>query len=336
MRIASTSVYVSPQSHQYLSVKVKEQVGEEIVNGNLSSLSDGEFAINQGIPDFTYPRNLAPLDARARDFYEERIDSYENNLHLTFRILGDDEITVRTTMIDALQLEPSCKVLEIACGTGRDTVLIAGRLGSSGQLFCQDISPGMVRFCREKLNAVGASVECSVANACYLPFPNHYFDAVYSFGALGEFSDIRRSLVEMVRVTKVGGRIGVGDESMPPWLRATTFSKILTTTNPQYSAEVPLGVMPVEARDVRLRWFIGGVFYYIDFVVGEGEPKANFDLEIPGARGGTLRTRYEGQLEGVTPEAKALAQQVVTKKGVSMHAWLDTVVREAAQKDLSE
>lgn len=138
----------------------------------------------------------------------------------------------------------------------------------------------------------------------------------------------------MVRVTKVGGRIGVGDESMPPWLRETTFAKILATTNPQFMAEIPLKDVPIDARSVRLRWIIGGVFYFLDFTVGEGEPTAEFDLEIPGPRGGTLRTRYEGQLEGVTPEAKKLVQQAIAKKGTSMHKWLDAVVRDAAKRDL--
>ena len=166
------------------------------------------------------------------------------------------------------------------------------------------------------------------------PIPDKFFDAVYSFGGLGEFSDIKRSLAEMVRVSKVGARIVVGDESMPPWLRETEFAKILITTNKQFLAKLPLEEMPVEARDVHLRWVIGGVFYLIDFRVGEGEPTADFDFEIPGPRGGTYRSRYLGQLEGVKVETKRLAEQAREKKGLSMHQWLDEVVRRAALKDL--
>jgi len=138
----------------------------------------------------------------------------------------------------------------------------------------------------------------------------------------------------MVRVTKVGGKVVVGDESIPPWLRETDFAKILITTNPQFQAKLPLEEMPIEAREVCLKWVIGGIFYLIDFRVGEGEPDANFDFEIPGARGGTYRTRYEGQLEGVTKEAKELAYKAREKKGISMHKWLDDVVKEGAKKDL--
>jgi hypothetical protein len=140
----------------------------------------------------------------------------------------------------------------------------------------------------------------------------------------------------MVRVCRPGAKIVVGDESMPPWLRETEFAKILVTTNKQFLAKLPLEEMPVEAREVRLRWVIGGVFYLIDFRVGEGEPVGNFDFEIPGPRGGTYRSRYLGQMEGVKVETKQLADKAREKKGVSMHDWLDDVVRRAALHDLGQ
>jgi hypothetical protein len=126
----------------------------------------------------------------------------------------------------------------------------------------------------------------------------------------------------------------VGDESIPPWLRDTEFAKILVATNKQFLAPLPLEEMPIEAREVCLRWVIGGVFYLIEFRVGPRELHADFDFEIPGPRGGTYRTRYLGQLEGVTIETKSLAEQAREKKGVSMHKWLDQVVRAAALRDL--
>ena len=68
------------------------------------------------------------------------------------------------------------------------------------------------------------------------------------------------------------------------------------------------------------------VFYLIDFVVGEGEPKANYDFNIPGERGGTLRTRYEGKLEGVSPSTKEIVLRKARKEGLSVHEWLEKVI----------
>jgi ubiquinone/menaquinone biosynthesis C-methylase UbiE len=277
---------------------------------------------------------LADLDLQVRSFYDGRAEAYDKFLHLTFVTHNEDEQTLRHQFIDALELGPTHKVLEVSCGTGRDSEIIAERLGGDGLLCLQDIAAGMLARCRQRLSAVAVPTSYSVSNACYLPYPDKYFDAVYSFGGLGEFSDIKRSLAEMVRVSKPGAKIVVGDESMPPWLRETEFAKILITTNKQFLARLPLEEMPVEARDVRLRWVIGGVFYLIDFRVGEGEPTGNFDFEIPGVRGGTYRSRYLGQLEGVKVETKQLAERARAKKGVSMHDWLDEVVRKAALKDL--
>ncbi len=328
------TIYVCPETREPLSVRTISKGDGEIVSGVLSSASGREYQIRDGIPDLTYPAELTGADAHARAFYEERVEAYDKNLHLTFQTHREDEQKVRNMFVDALDLRPSYRVLEISCGTGRDSEIIARRLGPEGQLCLQDIAPAMLRRCQKRLTGLTVPTSFCLSNACYLPYPDDYFDAVYSFGGLGEFSDIARSLAEMVRVSKVGAKIVVGDESIPPWLRKTEFAKILITTNPQFMADVPLAEMPVEAREVRLRWVIGGVFYLIDFKAGEGEPVGDFDFDIPGPRGGTYRTRYLGQLEGVSPATKQLAEQAREKRGLSMHRWLDDVVRQAAEDEL--
>jgi ubiquinone/menaquinone biosynthesis C-methylase UbiE len=325
--------YVCPETLKPL-YEIRDDDTGEIVR--LETDEGKSYPVRDGIPDLTFPMELAEADEKARKFYDARAEAYDKYLHLTFFTHSEDEQEARNSFIDRLELKSGDRVLDIACGSGRDSEIIARRLGEEGELFMQDISPPMLERCVQRLERFKLRKEFCVSNAVYLSFPDHYFDAVYSFGGLGEFSDIKRSLAEMVRVTKVGGKVVVGDESIPPWLRDTEFAKILITTNPQFQAKLPLEEMPVEAREVCLRWIIGGVFYLIDFRVGEGEPHANFDFEIPGPRGGTYRTRYEGQLEGVTKEAKELAYKAGEKKGISMHKWLDEVVRDAALKELNK
>ena len=81
---------------------------------------------------------------------------------------------------------------------------------------------------------------------------------------------------------------------------------------------------------------MNGAFYCISYHAGEGPPFADFDLEIPGPRGGTHRTRYYGRLEGVSNEAKALALRAQAASGKSLHRWLDDAVRNAASEDLRD
>lgn len=333
MKQNELGAYICPATKTPLILQIEDEYEGEIITGSLISKNGIEYPIRDGLPDLTYPIQLAEADEHVRLFYNARGDSYDENLHFTFDTHGEDETEVRNRFVDALDLQPSFRVLEIACGTGRDSQFIAPRLGQGGELYMTDISPELLSRCRNKIKA-DVPLIYSLSNAAHLPYHDGYFDAVYSFGAIGEFTDIKQCLLEMVRVSKVGAKIVIGDESIPPWLMDTEFAKILLTTNKQFSARVPLDQMPVEAREVRLRWVIGGVFYLIDFKVGDGEPKGNFDIKIPGIRGGTLRTRYHGLLESVTPETKNLIERARAKRGISMHDWLEEVTRHAALNEL--
>jgi ubiquinone/menaquinone biosynthesis C-methylase UbiE len=329
------NIYVCPETKGELRCVPSEMEGSEVISGQLVSGNGREYPIQGGIPDLTFPRELAGEQRETLGYYENVADVYDDVAHLTFRIQHVDEAKARQEFVRLLNLKPNSRVLELACGTGRDSELIAKELGMTGQLYLQDISRSMLLQSKRKLSGVSVPVEFVVGNACFLPFPGNYFDAVFSFGGLGVFGDIEESLKEIVRVSRVGAKIVVGDESMPPWLYETEYGKILLNNNPLFRKAIPFGQIPVEAREVIVRWVVGGVYYLIEFVVGEGEPKANLDLEIPGKRGGTLRTRFYGRLEGVSPEAYELAQQARAKSGKSMHRWLDDVVREAASRELT-
>ena len=48
-------------------------------------------------------------------------------------------------MIDLLELKNDFKVLEVACGTGRDSVLLDKRLSNKAELHLTDISFDMIK-----------------------------------------------------------------------------------------------------------------------------------------------------------------------------------------------
>lgn len=335
MRASDEKFYVDPATGEALRlVDANTSPDGTVSEGALVSASGNRFEIRDGVPNFIYPLELPEVDKKSLQQSEQRADVYDQYLPLTFRTYGEDEQQVRNAMVDKLDLKPDSLVLEVAAGTGRDSEIIAKRLGPAGRLYIQDISPSFLAQNIKRMGDIGANAEASLANGYYLPFRDNSFDACFSFGGINGFADIRRAFAEMARVTKPGGKVVVGDECMPPWLRDTKFGRILMNSNPEFCYPLPIDKLPVEARKTNIQWIIGGVFYLIDFVVGEGEPYADFDFPIPGARGGTHRTRYDGQLEGVTPEAKRLAYEARAKTGKSMHQWLDDVVRAAAQRDL--
>ena len=331
-----TNIYVCPETRLPLKCEAEQTAVDDISIGKLVNPAGQEYPIQDGIADLTFPRSLAGAEKEILDYYESVASIYDDVAHLSFCIQHVDEHEARREFVQLLNLTSNSRVLELACGTGRDSEIIAGQLGSEAEFYLQDLSRSMLLRCKSKLADSSVPMEFSVGNAAYLPFPDNYFDAVFSFGGLGVFGDVERSLKEIARVAKVGARVVVGDESMAPWLYNTEYGRILLNNNSLFKQPVPLALLPVEARSVTVRWVVGGAYYIIDFTVGEGELQADFDLEIPGQRGGTLRTRYYGRLEGVTPETYKLAKEARSKSGKSMHRWLDDVVREASIKELDK
>lgn len=309
---------------------------QEIESGNLLSNTQN-YKIQNGIPVLLNKEDFEKY-SYAINLFKEKADDYDKYQHLSFETFYQDEMETRTSMIDKLNLQENSKILEINAGTGRDTIIIAPKISKSGQLHVQDISQDMLIKLKEKIKNIKTPIYITQSNACKLPYKNNFFDAVYSFGGVGmnTYADNKQAFAEIIRVVKPGGKVVIGGLSLAPWLRSTTFGKILINHNPHYANEIKFSDFPVEARDLNISWILSGAGFVIDFTVGEGEPEANFDYEIPGVRGGTHKTRFYGQLEGVTIETKELAMKAREKIGTSMHKWLDEIVKREAKKVLDE
>lgn len=336
MKRSLLDVYACPLHHTRL--RLENGAGaNEIQQGELVAPDGARYPIADGIPNFLVPSTLSPSEQATEKEYQHVADKiYDTAVDWLFESFYEDENAVREGMIDQLQIGPGARVLEIGCGTGRDTFRIARRVGA-GELFVQDLSRNMVHRTRQRLEAdrqqLGLSCELHyfVSSGRHLPFPDEHFDALFHFGGFNNFSEQKQSMVEMARIVKKGGKVVVGDESLPPWLEGTEFGEIVVTNNAMFKYKVPLESLPPNARDVAVRWVLGGCFYLIDFKVGDGTPPLNLDLPHAGWRGGSMRTRYFGRLEGVTPEAKQMAIDAAKKSGVSVHEWLDRLVRQAAK-----
>jgi ubiquinone/menaquinone biosynthesis C-methylase UbiE len=325
------TLYRAPQSLAPLRLEGSRLVSE-----------DGEqFEIDNGVPDLTWPKSLSAGEERTKSAYDHiAAQIYNAAMEWQFAALYQDEEHVRELMVEMIDPKPGHRILEVGCGTGHDSYRIARRLGPAGSLFLQDLSPGMLHICRLNMAEHGGAsgfkcaLNYSISNAVHLPFADNFFDSVFHFGGFNEFSDKKRSAEEFARVVKPGGRVLFGDESVGPWLRGTDFGKIVTTNNQLFANPLPLDAIPVSARDVNIRWIMANCFYVITFLKGDGAPPLNLDLAHKGWRGGTMRSRYYGVLEGVTPEAKDMVRKAAARQGVSIHDWLDRLVRRQATEDL--
>jgi SAM-dependent methyltransferase len=92
-------------------------------------------------------------------------------------------------------------VLEIACGTGRFTVMLAER---GADIVGLDISAEMLQQGREKAQAAGVAdhLEFMRGDAARLPFPDDHFDAVMAMRFFHLADTPASFLAEMRRVSK--------------------------------------------------------------------------------------------------------------------------------------
>jgi ubiquinone/menaquinone biosynthesis C-methylase UbiE len=112
-----------------------------------------------------------------------------------------------TLMLDMVEPAPGERVLDVACGTGLVSFMIADAVGPEGSVVGTDISGRMVEGAREIAADRGAgntTFECADAEA--LPFADASFDVVVCGLGLMYVPDPTLALSEMRRVLKPGGR----------------------------------------------------------------------------------------------------------------------------------
>jgi ubiquinone/menaquinone biosynthesis C-methylase UbiE len=107
----------------------------------------------------------------------------------------------KQAVLDALGPVEDKRVLEIACGTGRFTAMLAER---GADIVGLDISAPMLGQGREKARRVGVDdhLEFMRGDAARLPFPDDHFDAVFAMRFFHLADTPRTFLAEMRRVSR--------------------------------------------------------------------------------------------------------------------------------------
>jgi ubiquinone/menaquinone biosynthesis C-methylase UbiE len=109
-------------------------------------------------------------------------------------------------IVDAVHMRADSAVLDVACGTGFVTRLVAERLGRDGRVVGADVNQAMINVAREYCPD---HVEWVSAPAQTLPFSDAEFDAVLCQQGIQFFPDAVAALVEIQRVLRVNGEIAL-------------------------------------------------------------------------------------------------------------------------------
>lgn len=261
---------------------------------------------------------------------------YDNFLDWLFATFRTEEAAFRADLAARLDLKAGANVLVTGCGLGDDIPAILAEIGPEGRIYAQDLSPAMVlgaerrlieRNGRIPLPETTDNVRFFIGDATRLPFEDAVFDAALHFGGINEFDDRGAAIAEMARVVRPKGRVCIGDEGVAPWLRNGDYGRMMMENNPLWRLEPPIALLPEGARDVALRWVLGNCFYVLDFAVADGPPNADIDIRHQGRRGGSIRTRYWGRLEGVDPALKDKVAAVAGQSNEPLSDWIEAALR---------
>ncbi len=274
----------------------------------------------------------------ANEYSQERAaEVHDNALRWVFKTFQSDEEGLRERLIARIGLKKGERMLVTGAGAGNDLPFLVSALSGKGDIYAQDIAKemllaGVSRY-RTELEGSGVGLHFSVSDATNLPFADRFFDAAYHFGGINLFPDIAKGIAEMNRVVKPGGNIVIGDEGLAPWLVSTELGRMLVTNNALYARSAPLSALPVTARAVKLSWELSNCFYVIEFQASTEPLPVDIDVPHLGNRGGTIRSRYFGRLEGVDPALRDRIYQEAERRGMSRVAFLESALRASLGKD---
>jgi len=110
-------------------------------------------------------------------------------------------------LVETAGARPGERALDVACGTGAVTRLLAERVGPDGKVVGLDVNPGMLAVAR--IAAASGNVEWLEGSVVEMPLPDAAFDAVVCQQGLQFFPDKPAALSEMRRVLRRDGRLAL-------------------------------------------------------------------------------------------------------------------------------
>lgn len=155
---------------------------------------------------------LSPISSVTRSHVEARAN-YDALSRWYDALEGGWERRPREKAMRGLVIPPYARVLEIGCGTGTSLADLAGKVGMGGRVFGVDLSAGMLRVAKNRIQKQNFSNQVFLyqADALFLPYSEKSFDALFISFAIELFDtpEIPQFLIECRRVLKPDGMVSI-------------------------------------------------------------------------------------------------------------------------------
>jgi len=211
MKLNGIDILACPLCKSELKIRVLRCAGDDILKGTLRCpICGNKYEIKYGIPRLipykVLKKRLYNIINRYYDVYAPVYDYRLSNPEIEYVRNVEREIILSTV--------PKGIVLDIGCGTGAQTLLLAS-LGC--RVFALDISMNMLLETLRKARALNLvnNIELIQASADYLPFKNASFDRVYSlFGTLNHVPAYISCFTQIHDILKAGGKLLISIQNL--------------------------------------------------------------------------------------------------------------------------
>ncbi len=203
-------ILACPVCNNSLETKILKENDEEIIYGTLKcDLCNAKYPITDGIfnllPPKRHLKNHLAKYRRLLRFYDRFSETYDeqylNNPFFEYQRSVENRIINLTS--------PCGTVLDIGCGTGKQTLLLALK---GCKVVGLDISKRMLKRVREKAKEQKLMDKIALvkATADFLPFKKLVFDRVYSiYAALNHVPKYKTAFKKIGQVLKNNGKIAI-------------------------------------------------------------------------------------------------------------------------------
>ena len=118
-----------------------------------------------------------------------------------------DHTGITEPLIEFADIRPGENVLDVGCGSGTTTLMLAERAGITGKVLGIDLSAPMLAVARKRAESAHSIAQFAQADVSEYPFEKHAFDIAFSQFGVMFFADPIMTFRNIRRALKKRGRL---------------------------------------------------------------------------------------------------------------------------------